>query len=109
MRHRVAEQEESKKSCRFLLTCSKSNNIICVTMIHKGEVEMEKTYRCIKGFSVSKYDEHECLIENEEMFVPVDSIWELCDFSSLSDIRLDGESGWLEIDEETLKAYFVEI
>lgn len=70
---------------------------------------MEKEYECIKGFSLNKYDEHECIIENEEMVVPIGSIWELCDFSSMSDIRLEGNLGWLEIDEETLKAYFVEI
>ncbi|MEG0258451.1 MAG: hypothetical protein RR595_05685 [Lysinibacillus sp.] len=70
---------------------------------------MEKTYKCIKEFVLEKYDEHECPIENEHMVTPVDSIWELCDFASLSDIRLQGDLGWLEIDEETLKTHFEEI
>lgn len=70
---------------------------------------MEKEYKCIEEFALSKYDEHECLIENEEMVVPIDSVWRQRDFSSMSDIRLEGKLGWLEIDFETLKAYFVEV
>lgn len=70
---------------------------------------MEKEFKCIKEFVVSKYDEHECLIENEEMVIPVDSTWSQCDFSSMSDIRLEGDLGWLEIDIEALKTHFEEI
>lgn len=71
---------------------------------------MEKEFKCIKEFAVSKYDEHECLIENEEMVIPAGSFWSLCDSASLSDIRLEGgRLGWLEIDFETLKTHFVEI
>ena len=70
---------------------------------------MEKEYKCIKEMVLEKYDEDECPIENEHMVAPVESIWELCDFASLSDIRLEGDLGWIEIDEETLKIHFEEI
>lgn len=73
----------------------------------EGKV-LRKEYECIKEFALSNYDEHGRIIENEDLFVPIGSIWESCDFSSMSDIRLEGNLGWLEISEDTLKAYFVE-
>lgn len=72
-------------------------------------MDEEKEYKCIKELALEKYDEHECPIENEYKVIPVGSTWELCDFASLSDIRLQGDLGWLEIDERTLNTHFEEI
>lgn len=68
---------------------------------------MTKKYKCIQEFSVDKYDEDECLIENEVIVIPSDSVWESQAYSSMSDIRLENdEVGWLEISKKTLEAYF---
>lgn len=72
---------------------------------------MEKVYKCIKEFSVDLYDEYENLLENECKIITIGSEWERCEFASLSDVRLDSleDGSWLEIREDTLQEYFVEV
>jgi hypothetical protein len=71
---------------------------------------MEKEFKCIKGFVVDKYDEHEVLVENESFLVPIDSVWDLSEISHMSEVRLESdEYGWLEITLEDLKECFIEI
>ncbi|MEK3975535.1 hypothetical protein [Psychrobacillus sp. FSL K6-1267] len=71
---------------------------------------MEKEFKCIKGFVVDKYDEHEVPIENESFIVPVDSAWCLSEISYMCEVRLESdEYGWLEITLEDLKECFIEI
>lgn len=71
---------------------------------------MTKEFKCIRQFSINKYDEDECLIENENFVIPVNSIWESQNYTSMSDVRLENdEVGWLEISEKTFKAYFIPI
>lgn len=72
-------------------------------------MDTEKEYKCIKEFAVPKYDQDEELIEGENFTIPVDSIWELQDHAYMSEIRLEGNFGWLEISLENLKENFVEI
>lgn len=69
---------------------------------------MEKEFKCIKELVLGKYDEHE-MPTDEVIVTPVNSTWYQCDFASMSDIRLEGDLGWLEIGFETLKTHFVEI
>lgn len=70
---------------------------------------IEKKFKCIKELIVEQRDEEENVIENEIFVVPVGSIWYKRDFSYLSDIRLEGDFGWLEIVNETLTSHFEEI
>lgn len=73
-------------------------------------MKVEKTYKCIKGFSVNKYDDAECLIEDERFKVPTNSLWYFEEDSySANDIRLESELGWLDISLEVLKERFEEI
>lgn len=69
----------------------------------------EKEYECKKELILDKRDENEVLVENESFVVPVGSAWYKCDYSSLSDIRLQGDLGWVEIDKKTLDEHFSEI
>ena len=71
-------------------------------------------YRCVKTFSVDKYDDDGFRTE-KQMRVRNDSIWEKDEehyrFVGGDDtIRLENEKyGWLEITEETFNEYFVEL
>lgn len=69
----------------------------------------EEVYKCIKELRLPKYDEDEYLIEGEFYTVPVDSEWELQEHSSMSDVRLESNLGWIEIALEDLKSHFIEI
>lgn len=69
----------------------------------------EKTYKCIKEFSLDKYDDDGFIIEDEIFVVPLDSIWERSEFSYMSDVRLEGNLGWLELDKDTLEKCFIEV
>jgi hypothetical protein len=74
------------------------------------KMEKEKTYKCIKTFSLPKYDEHELLEEEEHFNCPIESIWWVQEESYLSEIRLENtDLGWIEIHKEDLGDYFVEI
>lgn len=70
---------------------------------------MERKFRCIKEFSIELRDEDEFPVEGESFTVTVDSNWFMCKHSSISDIRLENENSWIEIDEHLLEKYFVEI
>jgi hypothetical protein len=70
---------------------------------------MDKSYKCIKTFSLPKYDGYELLEEDEHLICPIESIWWLQEESYLSEIRLENNDlGWIEIDKEDLGNYFVE-
>lgn len=70
----------------------------------------EKLYRCVKAFSIPKYDEDESVIENEFIKVPLNSTWEWEEESySTSDLRLENGLNWLDISRETLASYFEEV
>lgn len=70
----------------------------------------EKLYKCVKVFSIPKYDENEFVIENEFIEVPLDSTWECEEESySTSDFRLENELNYLDISEETLASHFKEV
>lgn len=69
---------------------------------------MDKVYKCIKEFGLDRYEDDE-LLENEHFIVPLDSTWELGEYSHMSDIRLESELGWIEIDIESFNALFVEV
>lgn len=78
-----------------------------------GESLMEK-YRCIKDFSIPKYDENECPTE-EYLTVRKGAIYEHTDgYVSQSDIRLyledgDDDCGYLDITYKTLEECFERI
>ena len=76
---------------------------------YDDEYEEEKLYKCIKEFAVDMYDDEEFLIENEQKVIPIGTTWERQDYSSLSDVRLQSELGWLEVDDKTLETHFIEI
>lgn len=69
---------------------------------------MEKVYKCIKEFVLDKYQD-DTQLEDEQFIVPLESTWELGEYSHMSDIRLESELGWIEIDTESFKALFVEV
>lgn len=75
----------------------------------RAKLEEEKEYKCIKKLSLPKCDEYEVTIDEEFFVVPVDSVWILQEESSMSDIRLESNLGWIEIDFEDFKNYFAEI
>ena len=66
-------------------------------------------WKCIKSFSVSVCDENGDIVEDEdgdiieEKQVQLGSVWirDEDNVPSLSKIRLEADSDWLEIDEET--------
>ena len=74
---------------------------------------MEK-WKCIKSFSVSVCDEDIIedekgdIIEDNEQQVQLGSVWirDEDNVPSLSEIRLETDSDWLEIDEETFENCF---
>ena len=70
---------------------------------------VEKEYKCIKGFELGKRDENEMEVEGESFVVPVDSTWEERDFASLSDIRIESDFAWIEIDEKKLESHLEQI
>ena len=73
---------------------------------------MEK-WKCIKSFSVTVYDENEHIIEDEweEKQVKLGSewIWDEDNVPSFSEFRLENDSDWLEIDEETFENCFEKV
>ena len=77
---------------------------------------MSREYKCIKPFSVCYYDiETDDYDESQSYDVKVDSVWEREEENELSssytgaDIHLEGDNGWLEIHEEQLSEYFIEL
>ena len=73
-------------------------------------------YKCIKGFSVNKYDDDGFLIENEYENIEIDSVWKTDDTANmmvggLEHIRLENikDCSWLEIPKEQIDEYFKQI
>lgn len=71
-----------------------------------------REYECIKPFSVPYYDiETDSYDESQFFDIEVGSLWQREDddfFGSYTgaDIQLDGDGGWIEINEEDLEKYF---
>ena len=71
-------------------------------------------YKCIKGFSLERYDDDGFEVEGEYLTVEENSIWNVpedtdCRFIG-GEIRLEnGDMGWLEISKDTLEEYFIDI
>lgn len=73
-------------------------------------------YKCIKDFSVDKYDDDGFLIENEYENIEIGSVWETGDadnmiIGGLDHIHLDNinDDSWLEIPKEMIDEYFKQI
>ena len=73
-------------------------------------------WKCIKSFSVSVCDEDENITEDEneeheENQVQLGSEWirDEDNVPSLGEIRLEADSDWLEIDEETFENCFEKV
>lgn len=68
-------------------------------------------YKCVQGFSIDKYDEHEMPMDDDVIFVERGSIWEESEYDkpSMSEHRLKREGQWLEISEERLNAQFIKL
>lgn len=71
---------------------------------------MMSKVKCIKSFSVEKYDGDGFFIENSEMIIEDGSIWEIEEGTSRiigGEISLISDKlEWLEISKETLKENF---
>ena len=67
---------------------------------------MEK-WKCIKSFSITKFKRttefSETMVKQQ---VGLGSIWNKDGSASFSDFRLENDSDWLEIDEETFENCF---
>lgn len=73
-------------------------------------------YKCIKDFSVDKYDDDGFLIENEYVNIEIGSVWEAGDaynmmIGGLDHIHLENinDYSWLEIPKEMIDEYFKQI
>ena len=73
-------------------------------------------YKCIKDFSVDKYDDDGFLIENEYENIEIGSVWETGDadnmmIGGLDHIHLENinDDSWLEIPKEMIDEYFKQI
>ena len=79
---------------------------------------MEK-WECIKSFSVSVCDENGDIVEDENGDIVEDNeqqvqlgsewIWDKDGFTSFSEFRLENDSDWLEVSEETFVNCFEEL
>jgi len=70
---------------------------------------MSKRYKCTESFYLAMLDEDENEIENEELRVEEGTVWERQEVPYLSDVRLENDTGWLEIANESLARYFKEL
>jgi len=66
-------------------------------------------WKCIKSFSVTKFDGDENIIEDVGQQIEVGSIWENEEAAQNNDIRLGNDSMWLEVSEETFENCFEEL
>ena len=66
-------------------------------------------WKCIKSFSVTKFDGDENVIEDVGQRIEVGSIWENEEAAQNNDIRLGNDSIWLEVSEETFENCFEEL
>ena len=66
-------------------------------------------WKCIKSFSVTKYDGDENIVEDDLQQIEAGSIWENEEVAPNNEIRLGNDSMWLDISEETFKNCFEEL
>ena len=107
------EVPEEKIDTQMNITLDGTDKIDFDVRKSTGESLMEK-YRCIKDFSIPKYDENECPTE-EYLTVRKGAVYEHTEgYVSQSDIRLyledgDDDCGYLDITYKTLEEYFEKI
>jgi len=70
-----------------------------------------KQYKCTKSLSIQKYDEDCFIIENECMEIAVGEIWTVEEqtvnlIGGRDSIHLACDLNWIEIEPNTLNAYF---
>lgn len=76
---------------------------------------MIKEYECIKPFNVPIYDTETDSYDESRFYVEVGSLWQREDDDLFSnsytgaDVHLDGDYGWVEVSEETLRECFKEL
>jgi len=63
-------------------------------------------WKCTKSFSVTKVDGDENIIESIGQRIEVGSTWENEEAAQNNDIRLENDSDWLEVSEETFESCF---
>ena len=63
-------------------------------------------YRCIKDFLLDECDADGFSIENEDMIVKAESIWEMEEYPNDIVLNRVDKHECIEIDEETLEHYF---
>lgn len=61
---------------------------------------------CVKGFSVEKWDEDECPIDNEYITVDEDDIWEIDNITPNQVRIIDEHLTWIEIPLEFFNEHF---
>lgn len=66
----------------------------------------EEQYICKKSFIISKCDDNGEYIEGEAYQIREGSIWYKKETSSIGDIRLGNEIGWLELDSKSVTEHF---
>jgi len=70
-----------------------------------------KMYKCIRGFSIEKYDDNGFSIEGEDINIKENSIWNIPINKNYrfigGEVRLENnEYGWIELSKEHLDEYF---
>ncbi len=76
--------------------------------------ELDKVYKCNKGFALEVCDGDGFTVEDEYLNIDENSLWfypEDKDYRLIGgEIRLENEErGWIEITKETLKEHFIEV
>lgn len=76
--------------------------------------EVDKVYKCLRSFSLERYDGDGFTIENDDYLIPEGSLWvtpEDTEYRLIGgEIRLEHEEhGWMEISKERLNKYFKEM
>lgn len=71
-------------------------------------------YRCIKSFAVSMTDDNGFILENKDLVIPAESIWNLPENENYrfigGDVRLESDGfGWIEIPQEMVAEHFDEV
>jgi len=76
--------------------------------------ELDKVYKCIKGFLIERCDDDGFTIDGEDYFITEGSLWvipEDKDYRFIGgEVRFEHEEhGWIEISKEHLNNHFKEI
>ena len=69
----------------------------------------EEKYTCVKELHLPKYDDHEMLLEEETYVVDKGTEWSMQEHASMSDVRLENKTGWIEIAFEDFKNHFTKL